>query len=91
MQHSVGIFFGRKCAKLCETQFITQTAIYDNSYSLVRNYTKLSETLQVGYILHNTLQYSTCLCTKKPYDIVQSQLINTHEKESQKIIMHPDK
>jgi hypothetical protein len=39
-----------------------------------------------------TLRCSTVqLCTKKPYDIVKSQLINTHEKESQKIIMHPDK
>jgi hypothetical protein len=94
IQHIVGIetlFVGRKWAKLCETQFITQTAIYDN---FLFNWSEIIQSFLNHFKLgtYCTLRCSTVqLCTKKPFDIVKSQLINTHEKESQKIIMHPDK
>jgi hypothetical protein len=62
IQHINGIvtlFVGRKWGKtLWNTVYYTDCNIWRFSYSLVRNYT-LSESLQVGYLLHTTLQYST--------------------------------
>ncbi len=90
IQNIVGIvtlFVDRKWAKLCETQFIKQTAIYDN---LLLHWSEIIQIFRNHFTFgkYCTLHCSTVhLYTKKPYDIAQSQLVNTHEKESLKIIL----